>query len=131
MLRRRSYVLCALLCVLAGGARADGRLDEGHRFAIVGHGFTDGGEKRLRQALHDNDDDTVAFLVVTGVKGANEPCTDKLYQKRRELIDEAFRRARALLEQRRADLEAGAQLLLERETLTPEDFPALAGAPAP
>ena len=49
----------------------------------------------------------------------------------RELIDEAFRRARALLEQRRSDLEAGAQLLLERETLTPEDFPALAGAPAP
>ncbi|PWU32003.1 cell division protein FtsH [Pseudomonas sp. RW407] len=49
----------------------------------------------------------------------------------RELIDEAFRRARALLEQRRADLEEGARLLLERETLTPEDFPALAGAPAP
>lgn len=49
----------------------------------------------------------------------------------RELIDEAFRRAGALLEQRRSDLEAGAQLLLERETLTPEDFPALAGAPAP
>ncbi|WP_089393261.1 ATP-dependent zinc metalloprotease FtsH [Pseudomonas delhiensis] len=49
----------------------------------------------------------------------------------RELIDEAFRRARALLEQRRADLEEGARLLLERETLTPGDFPALAGAPAP
>ncbi|WP_275630480.1 ATP-dependent zinc metalloprotease FtsH [Pseudomonas sp. 273] len=49
----------------------------------------------------------------------------------RELIDEAFRRARALLEQRRADLEEGARLLLERETLTPDDFPALAGAPAP
>jgi hypothetical protein len=30
-------------------------------------------------------------MVVTGIKGANEPCTDKLYQKRRELIDDARR----------------------------------------
>ena len=89
--RRRSYALFALLCALAGGARADGRIEDGHRFAIVGHGFTDGGEKRLKQALRDNDDDAVAFLVVTGIKGANEPCSDKLYQKRRELIDEARR----------------------------------------
>lgn len=43
----------------------------------------------------------------------------------RALLDEAYGRARALLESRRADLDAGAHLLLEKETLTPEDFPAL------
>jgi hypothetical protein len=33
----------------------------------------------------------VAFLVVTGIKGANEACSDKLYQQRRELVDAAQR----------------------------------------
>ena len=43
----------------------------------------------------------------------------------RALIDEAYGRAKALLESRRADLDTGARLLLEKETLTPEEFPAL------
>jgi hypothetical protein len=90
MRRRLGFALAALACAFAGAAHADGR-DDAHRFAIIGHGFTDGGENRLRQALRDNDDGDVAFLVVTGIKGANEPCTDKLYQKRRELIDDARR----------------------------------------
>ncbi|WP_208296282.1 hypothetical protein [Telluria antibiotica] len=91
MPRRRSVLLLALAVLLAGGARAEAREDDAHRFAIIGHGFTDGGDKHLKQALADNDDGAVAFLVVTGIKGANEPCTDKLYQKRRDLIDEARR----------------------------------------
>ena len=43
----------------------------------------------------------------------------------RDLLDEAYSRAKALLASRRADLDAGAKLLLEKETLTPEEFPAL------
>lgn len=43
----------------------------------------------------------------------------------RDLLEEAYGRARTLLEQRRTDLDAGACLLLARETITPEDFPAL------
>ena len=50
----------------------------------------------------------------------------------RGLVDEAYRRALAILAERRATLDEGAKLLLERETLTPEDFPPLAPAnPAP
>lgn len=41
----------------------------------------------------------------------------------RALLDEGYRRATALLEGRRADLDAGALMLLEKETLTPEEFP--------
>lgn len=41
----------------------------------------------------------------------------------RALLDEGYSRATALLEGRRADLDAGALLLLEKETLTPEEFP--------
>ena len=40
-------------------------------------------------------------------------------------VDEAYRRAKALLTERRALLDQGAKLLLEKETLTPEDFPPL------
>ncbi|ESR24555.1 ATP-dependent zinc metalloprotease FtsH [Lutibaculum baratangense] len=44
----------------------------------------------------------------------------------RKLVDEAFARATEVLRARRADLDAGARLLIERETLTSADFPALA-----
>ena len=47
----------------------------------------------------------------------------------RELIDRAYGRAKDLLSRRRPDLEAGTRLLLERETITPEDFPALKPRP--
>ncbi len=43
----------------------------------------------------------------------------------RQLIDKAYRRAGEILQQRRAELDEGARLLLAQETLTPEDFPAL------
>lgn len=40
----------------------------------------------------------------------------------------AFGRARAILQERRTDLEAGAQLLLKLETLTADDFPPIRSA---
>lgn len=40
----------------------------------------------------------------------------------RHLIDEAYARAKAILTAHRADLDAGAALLLERESISPEDF---------
>jgi len=43
----------------------------------------------------------------------------------RGLIEAAYQRAQEILVERRALLDEGAQLLLEKETLTPEDFPAL------
>jgi len=46
----------------------------------------------------------------------------------RALVDEAFKRATGVLKKRRKDLNKGAKLLLEHETLTPEDFPPLSMA---
>jgi cell division protease FtsH len=43
----------------------------------------------------------------------------------RALLEEAYARALALLREHQGDLKAGAALLLERETITPEDFPPL------
>ena len=43
----------------------------------------------------------------------------------RGLIDEAYEGAKKILTSNSKDLEAGAKLLLERETITPDDFPPL------
>jgi hypothetical protein len=67
--------------------------DDSHRFAIIGHSFTGGDEEHLKQALKDTSDKSLAFVVVTGIKGRNEGCGDRLYEQRRDLIEEAKRPA--------------------------------------
>ena len=91
---RLATLLCAAL--FAGGAGAagkdkDGKNEDTHRFALIGHSFNDGGEARLKQAIDETDDKSSAFVVVTGIKASNEACSDKLYQQRRTLIDDAKR----------------------------------------
>ncbi len=43
----------------------------------------------------------------------------------RNLIDEAYKKAISTLKKRQRDLKKGAQLLLEKESVTPDEFPAL------
>lgn len=89
--RRLSALLGALLvsaCALAG---ADGQVDDPHRFAVIGHGFADMGDSHLQRAIEETGEKAVDFVVVTGIKGGNEACSDKLYQKRREMIADAPR----------------------------------------
>jgi hypothetical protein len=65
-----------------------------HQFGVIGHSFIgagSGGEARLKQAIADESESALAFVVVTGIKGANESCSDKLYETRRELFDDARR----------------------------------------
>jgi len=80
----------ALALAIATHAHA-ARTGDGHRFGIIGHSFNRGGEKQLRQALADSAEKSLAFVVVTGIKGEKEGCTDKLYEERRDLIDAAKR----------------------------------------
>ena len=44
-----------------------------------------------------------------------------------KLIEEAYGKAKATLSERRKELDQGTELLLEKETITPEDFPPLQG----
>jgi cell division protease FtsH len=46
----------------------------------------------------------------------------------RQLIENAYEQAKAILEKRSKDLKKGAQLLLKNETITPDDFPPLSPA---
>jgi cell division protease FtsH len=48
----------------------------------------------------------------------------------KSLLDEAYERAKDVLRKRKKDLEAGTRLLLEKETITPEDFPPILPSPA-
>ena len=47
----------------------------------------------------------------------------------RELIEQAYEQAKSILSAHLADLKTGAALLLDRETITPEDFPPIARRP--
>jgi cell division protease FtsH len=48
----------------------------------------------------------------------------------RDLLDKGLERASEILRRRRNDLDAGADLLLKRETVTANDFPAIRSANA-
>jgi hypothetical protein len=88
--RRVRAIACALLAAapLAAGA---GQPEDAHRFGVIGHSFTDGGEAQLKRALADSSEKSLSFVVVTGIKGPDENCGDKLYQKRRDMIADARR----------------------------------------
>jgi hypothetical protein len=88
---RRRSALAGLLVAAAALAHGAGKQDETHRFGVIGHSFSGGGEAQLKRAIKDTSEKSLAFVVVTGIKGADENCSDKLYQKRRELIDDARR----------------------------------------
>jgi hypothetical protein len=86
------FAACALAAAVKDKDKAkDEGKDETQHFVVIGHSFNDGGEARLKAAIEAADDKSTAFVVVTGIKGNNEPCSDKLYQQRRALIDDAKR----------------------------------------
>ncbi len=58
-------------------------------------------------------------------KDYSEETAAKIDQEVRRLIDAAYAQAQALLKKNRKKLEEGSDMLLEKETITPDDFPAL------
>ncbi|MBN3864092.1 ATP-dependent zinc metalloprotease FtsH [Pseudomonas frederiksbergensis] len=71
-------------------------------------------------------------MATMGEKDYSEQTAREIDLGIRALLDEAYQRAKALLQSRRADLDEGARLLLEKETLTPEEFaPLMPFKPAP
>lgn len=82
---RLLLLACALLAAPLAGAR------EEHRFGVIGHSFAKAGDAAFKKALAETGDKSLAFVVITGIKAASEPCSDKLYQERHDLIDKAKR----------------------------------------
>lgn len=90
----RHLQFAAALAALAvhGALLAEPKDPDRHQFGVIGHSFHNGGdEAKLKRAIADESESTLAFVVVTGIKGVQEPCSDKLYEKRREMFDDAKR----------------------------------------
>lgn len=59
-------------------------------FGVIGHPFrTTSGEPALRTAIRQTDDENLAFVVANGIKSAQEPCSDKMYEQRKTLLNSA------------------------------------------
>lgn len=59
-------------------------------FGAVGHVFRGAADDALlRKAIIESDADNLAFVVVNGVKAADEPCSDALYDQRLTMLSQA------------------------------------------
>jgi len=76
-----------------GSARSSGSSAQTARefqFSVIGHPLQHGrDEAALKRAIADASQSDSAFIVATGIKAANEPCSDKLYTQRHALLNES------------------------------------------
>ena len=57
-------------------------------FSVISHpSRTTFGEQILRNAIKETDKENLAFVVTNGIKSSQEPCTDKLFDERKNLIN--------------------------------------------
>ncbi|KQQ96537.1 hypothetical protein [Massilia sp. Leaf139] len=86
-------LLATLLAAPMGAVAYDGAREaaDPHRFGVIGHSFGKPGDQGFKKALAETSEKSLAFVVVTGIKAASEPCGDKLYGERRDLVDKAKR----------------------------------------
>jgi cell division protease FtsH len=80
--------------------------------------------KELGQAVFERQTSAYLGENVMGVKQKDysEETAREIDLAVKKLIDEAYARAKEILTRRRKDLDTGTTLLLEKETITPEDF---------
>jgi cell division protease FtsH len=83
--------------------------------------------KELGQAVFERQGSSYLGDSIVGVrqKDYSDETAEKIDLAVKRLIDAAYAEARKILTSRRKDLEAGTKILLEKETITPEDFKAL------
>lgn len=92
-----------------------------------------GMSEKLGQMVYDPQRQSYmgANIVGSHPREYSEASAREIDQAIRELLDDGYTSAKTLLKKNRKDLDAGARLLLERETITPDDFPPLRpGSPA-
>ncbi|CAN7176913.1 hypothetical protein LJR289_000308 [Pseudoduganella sp. LjRoot289] len=103
MTRRAALLLTALLAAVSSGAPAfaaqpaagkvsSAKTARGFQFGAIGHAFkADADEALLKRAIAEVNQEKPAFIVATGIKAASEPCSDRLYSQRKQVLDESPR----------------------------------------
>jgi cell division protease FtsH len=114
--------------VSTGAADDLGRVTDIARQIVTRFGM----DKGLGQAVFERQSSSYLGDSIMGIKQRDysEQTAREIDLAVKALIDEAYERAREILKKRHDDLTEGANLLLEMETITPEDFPPLVQAPA-
>ncbi|MDO8301198.1 hypothetical protein [Lacisediminimonas sp.] len=87
----RTFSIAAMLALLlALPSPATHAQARSFSFGVIGQPERAGaGEQSFRKALTDADRERLAFIVINGLKSTAEPCTDRLYTERRELLQAA------------------------------------------
>lgn len=93
MMRRTLLLLTAMLAMApACAAEKGGRGSKGFQFGVIGHPFKVGADEALlKRAIVDVSQEKPVFIVATGIKADGEPCSDRLYGQRRQILDSATR----------------------------------------
>ncbi|MES2318930.1 MAG: hypothetical protein V4631_15730 [Pseudomonadota bacterium] len=90
MTLRARYPAVLGACLLAAHAAcaAAPKSSSDQQFGVIGHSFSNrGGERQLEKSLAKTRDAGLAFVVATGIKSLAEPCSDELYERRRNMFD--------------------------------------------
>lgn len=96
---RRAGLACLLGAALLGGllpvarpAGAAAAAEKSFDIAIIGHTFPGtSGDGDLQRTIARADRAKPAFVIATGIKSADEPCSDKLYLQRKALLNRSDR----------------------------------------
>ncbi len=114
--------------ISTGAADDLGRVTDIARQIVTRFGMS----KALGQAVFERQTSSYLGDSVMGIKQRDysEETAREIDMAVKALIDEAYGRAKEILSERHDDLVEGAKLLLDKETITPEDFPPLVQAPA-
>jgi cell division protease FtsH len=80
--------------------------------------------KELGQAVFERQSTSYLGDNIVGMrqKDYSDETAEKIDIAVKRLIDEAYARAKKILSSRRKDLDAGTKILLQKETITPQDF---------
>lgn len=82
----QSIILCAALAHMPLAIGEAGEFS----FGVISHPMKrSGNEAALRDAIEESDADNLAFVVANGIKSPEEPCTDKIYGRRKALLHNA------------------------------------------
>ena len=79
---KRGLVLLLVLCASCAWAQPSGDF----AFGVIGAATSPGDAVPLEQTLAESDADSLAFVAVDGLKRADEPCGDALYNQRFNLL---------------------------------------------